>query len=81
MTLMTGTGSAPENLLLLALIIRSHGLLAPSIRSHGRPAVDEVLASLQHIKREKARGESVWRVFWGLSRRHEWSGGRLATEH
>jgi hypothetical protein len=32
------------------------------------PAVDEVLASLQHLKREKAAGRSVWRSFWGLDR-------------
>jgi hypothetical protein len=31
------------------------------------PAMDEVLASLQHIKREYQRGASVWRTFWGLA--------------
>jgi hypothetical protein len=30
------------------------------------PAMDEVLASLQHLKHEKRRGRSVWRAFWGL---------------
>jgi hypothetical protein len=30
------------------------------------PGVDEVLASLQHLRREHARGASVWRVFWGV---------------
>jgi hypothetical protein len=30
------------------------------------PAMDEVLASLQHVKRETAKGRSFWRVFWGL---------------
>lgn len=30
------------------------------------PAVDEVLASLQHLRREHRDGKSVWRVFWGL---------------
>jgi uncharacterized membrane protein len=30
------------------------------------PAMDEVLASLQHVRRAGARGRSVWRVFWGL---------------
>lgn len=29
------------------------------------PAMDEFLASLQHLKRVKARGGSVWRAFWG----------------
>jgi uncharacterized membrane protein len=29
------------------------------------PALDEVLASLQHLKRERDRGRSVWRAFWG----------------
>lgn len=31
------------------------------------PGLDEVLASLQHIQRERAAGRSSWRVFWGLS--------------
>ncbi|WP_439621615.1 vitamin K epoxide reductase family protein [Gemmata sp.] len=30
------------------------------------PAMDEVLASLQHIQRERRAGRSAWRVFWGL---------------
>jgi uncharacterized membrane protein len=29
------------------------------------PAMDEVLASLQHIARERRAGRSVWRTFWG----------------
>jgi uncharacterized membrane protein len=29
------------------------------------PAMDELLASLQYIKREHRRGNSVWRAFWG----------------
>lgn len=28
------------------------------------PAMDEVLASLQHLKGAKVAGESVWRTFW-----------------
>jgi len=31
------------------------------------PGLDEVLASLQYLKRERLRGHSTWRVFWGLS--------------
>jgi uncharacterized membrane protein len=31
------------------------------------PALDEVLASIQHIKRSRALGEGVWPAFWGLS--------------
>jgi uncharacterized membrane protein len=31
------------------------------------PSVDEVLASLQHLRREKLAGRSVWRAFWGLN--------------
>jgi hypothetical protein len=31
------------------------------------PAMDEVLASLQYLRRTRDRGESVWRAFWGLS--------------
>ena len=30
------------------------------------PAMDEFLASLQHLRREHDRGRSAWRVFWGL---------------
>jgi len=30
------------------------------------PAMDEVLASLQHLQRERRAGRSVWRAFWGL---------------
>ncbi|MGQ0811912.1 MAG: vitamin K epoxide reductase family protein [Nitrospiraceae bacterium] len=30
------------------------------------PAMDEVLASLQHLKRESTAGRSVWRAFWGI---------------
>lgn len=30
------------------------------------PAMDEFLASSQHVRREMARGRSGWRVFWGL---------------
>lgn len=29
------------------------------------PAMDEFLASLQHVKRERDRGRSTWRTFWG----------------
>ena len=29
------------------------------------PAMDEMLASLQHVRRERDRGRSAWRVFWG----------------
>jgi uncharacterized membrane protein len=31
------------------------------------PAMDEVLASLQHLRQEQLRGRSAWRAFWGLS--------------
>jgi uncharacterized membrane protein len=30
------------------------------------PAMDEFLASLQHLKRASVEGTSFWRVFWGL---------------
>ncbi len=30
------------------------------------PAMDEVLASLQHLKRESEHRRSAWRAFWGL---------------
>jgi uncharacterized membrane protein len=29
------------------------------------PAMDELLASLQHLKRIKKSGRSVWKAFWG----------------
>ena len=29
------------------------------------PAMDEVLASLQHLKREHRAGKNLWKVFWG----------------
>lgn len=29
------------------------------------PAVDEVLASLQHLRRTQLEGGSVWKAFWG----------------
>lgn len=32
------------------------------------PAMDEVLASLQHLRRVQRRGGSTWRAFWGLAR-------------
>lgn len=30
------------------------------------PALDEFLASLQHLKRSRMQGASVWRSFWGV---------------
>jgi uncharacterized membrane protein len=30
------------------------------------PAMDEVLASLQYVRREQRAGRSTWRVLWGL---------------
>jgi uncharacterized membrane protein len=30
------------------------------------PAMDELLASLQYLKRVRRQGGSVWRAFWGL---------------
>jgi hypothetical protein len=29
------------------------------------PAMDEMLASLQYVKRERDRGRSLWDAFWG----------------
>lgn len=31
------------------------------------PAMDEILASLQFLRRRQSEGRSVWRAFWGLS--------------
>lgn len=33
------------------------------------PAMDEFLASLQFLRRERDRGRSLWRAFWGLGDR------------
>jgi uncharacterized membrane protein len=33
------------------------------------PAMDEVLASLQHLRRVSRRGGSTWAAFWGMSDR------------
>ena len=35
------------------------------------PAMDEFLASLQHMRRERDRGRSLWRSFWGLGEPRE----------
>lgn len=35
------------------------------------PAMDEVLASLQVLRRARDEGRSVWRVFWGRGDRRE----------
>ena len=47
--------------------------LASAVISVGMigPAMDEVLAGLQHVRREQRRGRSAWRAFWGLGGRHE----------
>jgi hypothetical protein len=34
------------------------------------PAMDELLASLQHLRRVRHAGGSVWRAFWGVADRH-----------
>jgi uncharacterized membrane protein len=44
------------------------------------PTLDEVLASLQFVKREKALGNSAWRAFWGSSAEGARGGPRWATE-
>ena len=33
------------------------------------PAMDEFLASLQDLKRQRRQGKSLWRAFWGLGDR------------
>ena len=38
------------------------------------PAVDEVLASLQHLRRVKTDGGSAWQAFWGREPAAETSG-------
>ena len=41
------------------------------------PAMDEFLASLQHLKRASDEGVSLWRVFWGLRTSAERTASRL----
>ncbi|MFP3913635.1 MAG: vitamin K epoxide reductase family protein [Actinomycetota bacterium] len=31
------------------------------------PAMDEILASLQYLRRQRTEGHSLWRTFWGLT--------------
>lgn len=31
------------------------------------PAMDEVLASLQYLRRQRREGRSTWRAFWGMT--------------
>lgn len=33
------------------------------------PAMDEVLASLQYLRRQRTKGHSTWRAFWGMDER------------
>ena len=32
------------------------------------PAADEMLASLQFLKRARLQGHSLWRAFWGIAK-------------
>jgi uncharacterized membrane protein len=45
------------------------------------PAMDEVLASLQHLKRQSAAGQSAWRTFWGLGAADSRRAQHWATQH
>lgn len=47
--------------------------LASAVISIGMigPAMDEVLASLQHVRRAQLQGRSAWRAFWGLGNHRE----------
>ncbi len=40
------------------------------------PAMDEVLASLQHVKRHSVDGRSAWRAFWGIQKAERSSSSR-----
>jgi hypothetical protein len=44
------------------------------------PAMDETLASCQHLKRVRAGGGSPWRAFWGLSTAQPESGDTPSGE-
>jgi hypothetical protein len=45
------------------------------------PAMDEVLASVQYVKREAAQGKSAIRSFWGISARERSQPPKLAEGH
>jgi uncharacterized membrane protein len=45
------------------------------------PAMDEVLASLQYLKRRQAEGQSWWRAFWGLPARAGAEAGTFGMQH
>jgi uncharacterized membrane protein len=34
------------------------------------PAMDELLASLQHLRRQRERGRPLWAAFWGIHQAH-----------
>jgi uncharacterized membrane protein len=40
------------------------------------PAMDEVLASLQHLQQERRAGRSWWRAFWGMAPKSQKSENR-----
>lgn len=43
------------------------------------PAMDEVVASYQFLKREKQAGKSLWRAFWGLDSSDEANRSEMKT--
>lgn len=45
------------------------------------PAMDEVLASLQHVKRARTSGRSAWRAFWGLADHRDEGARQWAAQH
>jgi uncharacterized membrane protein len=67
-----GPLGATSVLLVIAQPVRYHSYctlcLASAVISVAMigPAVDEVLASLQHLRRVRRDGGSLWRAFWGV---------------
>lgn len=42
------------------------------------PAIDEILASLQFLRRRRSQGRSVWRAFWGIDGDDDITGAEMA---
>jgi uncharacterized membrane protein len=72
--LAVGPFGAVSILLVIAQPLRVHAWCTLCLASAAvsvlmiGPAMDELLASLQHLKRERSLGHSVWRAFWGVAR-------------
>ena len=86
--MLFGLAVGPLGATSLALVLAQPGLfhawctlcLCSALISIGMigPAMDEVLARLQYLRRTQLAGRSVWRAFWGQDPRPQ-SAGALLT--